>query len=76
MPSSSWPERLMKATGKLRLVFGPADRTTLEGPVKYTDDAAHRERQKQLQQWEVVRNADGSTYLVSKQDKLNKQDEK
>ncbi|NJC24314.1 hypothetical protein BJ994_003390 [Arthrobacter pigmenti] len=66
MTKNSWPERLMKATGKLRMVFGPADQGALGGPVQYVDDAAHRERQKQLQQWDVVRNSDGSTYLVSR----------
>ncbi|WP_323959939.1 hypothetical protein GC088_00320 [Arthrobacter sp. JZ12] len=59
--------RFMNATGKLRMFFGPADQGGLGGPVKYTDDAAHRRRQQELQQWDVVRNADGSTYLVSRE---------
>ncbi|MHA7248782.1 hypothetical protein [Arthrobacter tecti] len=67
MAKNSWAYRLMKTTGKLRLVFGPADRGALGGPVQYVDDASHRERQKQLQQWDVVRNADGSTYLVARE---------
>lgn len=59
--------RFMKATGKLRMFFGPADQGGLDGPVRYTDDAAHQRRQQELQQWDVVRNPDGSTYLVSRQ---------
>ncbi|MFC3300531.1 hypothetical protein FJV46_08560 [Arthrobacter agilis] len=55
--------RFMKATGKLRMFFGPAQGGSTEGPVVYVDDEAHRRRQAELQQWTVVRNADGSTYL-------------
>lgn len=62
----SWPVRMMRATGKLRMIFGPADQGGLDGPVRYKDDAAHRQRQQELQQWDVVRNGDGSTYLVSR----------
>lgn len=62
----AWSVRFMKVTGKLRMFFGPADQGGPEGPVRYTDDAAHRQRQRQLQQWDVVRNPDGSTYLVAR----------
>ena len=59
-------QRFMRATGKLRMIFGPADQGGLDGPVKYTDGAAHQQRQQELQQWDVVRNGDGSTYLVKR----------
>ena len=36
-------------------------------PVKYADGTAHQQRQQELQQWYVVRNADGSTYLVKRE---------
>ena len=55
--------RFMTATGKLRMFFGPAERGSTEGPVVYRDDEAQRVRQEELQQWTVVRNPDGSTYL-------------
>lgn len=58
--------RLMGATGKLRMIFGPADRGGLDGPIRFADGAAHQQRQQELQQWDVVRNADGSTYLVQR----------
>ncbi|KRF09084.1 hypothetical protein ASH00_05350 [Arthrobacter sp. Soil782] len=61
-------QRFMKATGKLRMFFGPADQGGLEGPVKYAYGAAHQQRQQELQQWDVVRNVDGSTYLVKRED--------
>jgi hypothetical protein len=58
--------RFMGVTGKLRTFFGPAQQGSVEGPVVYRNDAAQQQRQAQLQQWEVVRNLDGSTYLVDR----------
>ncbi len=60
--------RFMTATGKLRMFFGPAARGTTTGPIVYHDDEAHRRRQEELQQWTVVRNPDGSTYLTTRQE--------
>ncbi|BBE24121.1 hypothetical protein MN0502_30040 [Arthrobacter sp. MN05-02] len=60
--------RFMTATGKLRMFFGPAQRGTTAGPVVYRDDEAHRLRQAELQQWTVVRNPDGSTYLTTRRE--------
>lgn len=60
--------RFMTATGRLRMFFGPAQRGTTSGPIVYRDDEAQRLRQEELQQWTVVRNPDGSTYLTSKRE--------
>jgi hypothetical protein len=60
--------RFMTATGKLRMFFGPAARGTTTGPIVYRDDEAHRRRQEELQQWTVVRNPDGSTYLTTRRE--------
>ncbi|PPB49278.1 hypothetical protein C4K88_11380 [Arthrobacter pityocampae] len=60
--------RFMQATGRLRMFFGPAQRGSTAGPVVYRDDEAHRVRQEELQQWTVVRNPDGSTYLTPKRE--------
>lgn len=60
--------RFMAATGKLRMFFGPAQRGSTAGPIVYQDDDAQRRRQAELQQWTVVRNPDGSTYLTPRQD--------
>lgn len=65
-PKSSFSARFMKATNKLRMFFGPADRGTTSGEIVYRDDEAQRSRQQELQQWDVVRNADGSTYLSAR----------
>ncbi|MHA7281930.1 hypothetical protein [Arthrobacter sp. TMS2-4] len=59
----SFTSRFMNATGKLRMFFGPAARGTTAGEIVYRDDAAQSRRQQELQQWDVVRNADGSSYL-------------
>lgn len=60
--------RFMTATGKLRMFFGPAQRGSTTGPIVYRDDEAHRSREAELQQWTVVRNPDGSTYLTTRAD--------
>lgn len=60
--------RFMTATGRLRMFFGPAQRGTTSGPIVYRDDEAQRLRQEELQQWTVVRNPDGSTYLTTKRE--------
>jgi hypothetical protein len=60
--------RFMAATGKLRMFFGPAQGGSTAGPIVYLDDEAQRRRQEELQQWTVVRNPDGSTYLTTKRD--------
>lgn len=59
----SFAIRFMKATSKLQMFFGPAARGTTSGEVVYRNDAAQLGRQQELQQWDVIRNADGSTYL-------------
>lgn len=56
----------MRSTGRLRAVFGPAQQGSVDGPVVVRRDAAQREREDQLSQWVTVRNANGSTYLVSR----------
>lgn len=55
--------RFMKATSKLQVILGPAARGNTGGKIVYRGDAAERGRQQELEQWEIVRNADGSTYL-------------
>jgi hypothetical protein len=58
--------RFMRATGKLRALFGPAQQGSMTGPVVYRNDEAQKQRQQQLEQWDVVRGPGGSTYLVSR----------
>lgn len=68
MSKESWVVRFMGATGRLRMFLGPAQRGSTEGPIVQRDDEAHRRREQELQQWTVVRNPDGSTYLTTKRD--------
>lgn len=58
--------RFMNATSKLQMFLGPAARGTTAGAVVYRNDAAQEGRQLELQQWQVVRNTDGSTYLTTR----------
>ncbi|PPB50381.1 hypothetical protein C4K88_00210 [Arthrobacter pityocampae] len=63
---SSFVHRFMSATSKLQMFFGPAAQGTTAGSVVYRNDAAQQGRQHELEQWQVVRNADGSTYLTTR----------
>lgn len=54
------------------MFFGPADQGVLDGQAKHEDEAGNQRRQQELRQWDVVRNADGSTYLVSRDSKEDK----
>lgn len=62
-----FPHRFMNVMEHLRMFFSPADQDSLNDPIKY-DDPSYRQRQKELQQWDIVRNADGSTYLVKRRE--------
>lgn len=59
-------QKFMRRTGKLRAVFGPAQQGSVGGPVVVRRDAAQLQREEQLRQWATVRNADGTSYLVSR----------
>jgi hypothetical protein len=57
-------ERFMRATGKLRAVFGPANRSALGHEMTEENRQLLALRQAETQQWETVRRPDGSTYVV------------
>jgi len=57
-------ERFMRATGKLRAIFGPASRTSLGHEMTEKNRQLLAQRQAETQQWETIRRADGSTYVV------------
>jgi hypothetical protein len=59
-------QKFMRRTGKLRAIFGPAEQGAVRGRVIVRQDAAQRQREEQLRQWTTVRNADGTSYLVSR----------
>ncbi|MCU1564157.1 MAG: hypothetical protein JWN05_2536 [Arthrobacter sp.] len=57
-------QRFMRATGKLRAIFGPANRSSLVHEMTEQNKQLLEQRQAETQQWETVRRPDGSTYVV------------
>ncbi|RKR18795.1 hypothetical protein [Arthrobacter oryzae] len=64
MAEESAAERFMRATGKLRAIFGPANRSALGHEMTEQNRRLLAMRQAETQQWETVRRPDGSTYVV------------
>lgn len=59
-------ERFMNATGKLRAVFGPAHRTSIDHDMTSANRELLEKRRTETQQWETLHRPDGSTYVVPK----------
>ncbi|MDQ1053338.1 aspartate/methionine/tyrosine aminotransferase [Arthrobacter sp. SORGH_AS 212] len=59
-------QRFMRATGKLRAVFGPANRSALGHAMTEENRRLLEQRQAESQQWETITRPDGSTYVVPK----------
>ncbi|KSU73946.1 hypothetical protein AB0N71_08460 [Pseudarthrobacter enclensis] len=59
-------QRFMRATGKLRVIFGPANRSSLGHDMTEENRRLLAQRQAETQQWETVTRPDGSTYVVPK----------
>ncbi|MDQ0925036.1 aspartate/methionine/tyrosine aminotransferase [Pseudarthrobacter sp. W1I19] len=57
-------QRFMRATGKLRAVFGPASRTSLIHDMTEENRRLLAQREAETQQWETLTRPDGSTYVV------------
>lgn len=57
-------QRFMRATGKLRAVFGPANRSSLSHDMTEENRKLLQQREAESQQWETLRRPDGSTYVV------------
>ena len=64
MAKESAAERFMRATGKLRAVFGPASRGSLGHDMTDENRRLLAQREAETRQWETVRRPDGSTYVV------------
>lgn len=64
MAKESAAERFMRATGKLRAVFGPASRGSLGHDMTEQNRRLLAQREAETLQWETVRRPDGSTYVV------------
>ncbi|VXC35337.1 conserved hypothetical protein [Arthrobacter sp. 9AX] len=57
-------QRFMRATGKLRAVFGPANRSSLVHDMTDENRRLLAQRQAETQQWETITRPDGSTYVL------------
>ncbi len=57
-------QRFMRATGKLRAIFGPANRSSLVHNMTEENRALLAHRERETRQWETVTRSDGSTYVV------------
>lgn len=57
-------QRFMRATGKLRAIFGPANRSSLVHDMTEDNRRLLAQRQAESQQWETITRPDGSTYVV------------
>ncbi|MHA7154598.1 hypothetical protein [Arthrobacter sp. TMN-50] len=63
---TSFVQRFMKATGRARAVFGPAQSSSLDHPMTQENQALLKDREAEASQWETVKRPDGSTYIVPK----------
>lgn len=57
-------QRFMRATGRLRAVFGPANSSALGHDMTEENRRLLEQRQAETRQWETVTRPDGSTYVV------------
>ena len=64
MAKENAAERFMRATGKLRAVFGPANRSALGHEMTDQNRRLLAMRQAETDQWETLHRPDGSTYVV------------
>lgn len=66
MAKESFAQRFMRATGRLRVVFGPAHSSSLDHEMTEANRILLRQRQAETLQWETKHRADGSNYVVAK----------
>ncbi|QCB95653.1 hypothetical protein E5206_00835 [Arthrobacter sp. PAMC25564] len=64
MAKENAAERFMRATGRLRAIFGPASRSSLGHEMTEQNKQLLVQRQAETQQWETLHRPDGSTYVV------------
>ena len=57
-------QRFMRAMGKLRMIFGPANRSALGHEMTEQNRQLLVQREAETLQWETLRRPDGSTYVV------------
>ena len=57
-------QRFMQKMGKLRMIFGPANRSALGHEMTEQNRQLLAQREAETQQWETLHRPDGSTYVV------------
>ncbi|MCB5291276.1 MULTISPECIES: hypothetical protein [unclassified Arthrobacter] len=57
-------QKFMRATGRLRMIFGPANRSSLGHEMTEQNRQLLAQREAETQQWETLHRPDGSTYVV------------
>lgn len=66
MAKETFAQRFMRATGRLRIIFGPAHSSSLDHEMTEENQLLLRQRQAETLQWETMRRPDGSSYVVPK----------
>ncbi|MFF1828464.1 hypothetical protein [Paenarthrobacter sp. NPDC058040] len=64
MAKETFAQKFMHATGKLRVIFGPAHSSSIDHEMTEENRRLLAQRQAETQQWETLRRPDGSTYVV------------
>ena len=64
MSDERFVHRLMRFTGHLRAIFGPASSSPLDHEMTAENKALLTEQQAATEQWTTVTRADGTSYLV------------
>jgi hypothetical protein len=66
MSNEPFVQKFMRATGRLRLIFGPAHSSSLDHEMTQENKDLLRRQEAQAAQWITLTRPDGSTYLVPK----------
>ncbi|MET3810594.1 hypothetical protein [Arthrobacter sp. UYEF3] len=64
MEKENAAQRFMRATGKLRAIIGPANRSSLGHEMTEQNRQLLAQREAEAQQWATLHRPDGSTYVV------------
>ncbi|WP_043845347.1 hypothetical protein [Crystallibacter crystallopoietes] len=59
--------RFMDLMGKARVIFGPAQKSGVDHPMTEENKELLKAREAEASQWRTIKRADGSTYIVPKE---------
>ncbi|GAB4098143.1 hypothetical protein [Sinomonas halotolerans] len=66
MSGEPFAQKFMRATGRLRYFFGPANRSAMDHEMTEDNKRLLSEREAETEQWVTMTRPDGSTYVVPK----------